>query len=265
MTMLPKFQDELVEKISRLIGDWESGTTISAKLRQMGLFDNLEGMTKWKRLNNCFAQTQAKYGDCREILKFLQKVMSPVNYIGDTITFHTRQSALNELLVFAGVRCDDEAKFHAVEPALSIDESLAKVNSLRRKLTERNVHEKVLAYCTRELVVNDVFHAVFEACKGLFQTIREKSGCTEDGAALIDKVFCGSTPILAMNTLQTETERSEQRGFASLLKGCASACRNPVAHEPRILWGGTEEDAIDSLMLVSLLHKKLDKCTRVLK
>jgi uncharacterized protein (TIGR02391 family) len=265
MSRLPKFQEELVEKISRLVGDWESGTSISAKLRQMNLFDNQEGMTKWRRLNNCFLQTQSKYGDCREILKFLQKVMSPVNYIGDITTFRTRQSLLNELLVFAGVRCDNEAKFYAVEPALSVEESLAKVNSLRRKLTERNVHENVLAYCTRELVVNDVFHAVLEACKGLFQTIRDRSGCTEDGAALIDKVFCGSTPILAINTLRTETERSEQKGFASLLKGCISACRNPVAHEPRILWGGSEEDAIDSLMLVSLLHKKLDKCTRVLQ
>ena len=39
-----------------------------------------------------------------------------------------------------------------------------------------------------------------------------------------------------MNTLETETERSQHKGFASLLKGCFSAVRNPLAHEPKILW-----------------------------
>ena len=34
-----------------------------------------------------------------------------------------------------------------------------------------------------------------------------------------------------------------------------SACRNPVAHEPRVLWAGKDEDALDSLVLISLFHK----------
>ncbi len=35
------------------------------------------------------------------------------------------------------------------------------------------------------------------------------------------------------------------------------AVRNPLAHEPKLLWQG-EEDAADYLSLISLLHRKLD-------
>lgn len=262
---LPLLQDQLLEQLARLLGEWDNGVGISLKLSSLDLFDNNEGMTKWRRLMDAFKLAQRQDRDCRRVLQFIGEVVAPVNYVGKASLFHDRQNQLNEFLVFAGIRYTDDGKFVGVESALSVEDSLKKVSSLKRRLIELKVHAKVLEYCTEELVSKDVFHAVLEACKGLFQTIREKSGYCEDGAALIDKVFNVTSPVLALNTLRTETEKSEQKGFASLLKGCASACRNPAAHEPRILWGGTEEDAFDSLMLVSLLHKKLDKCTRVLQ
>lgn len=87
------------------------------------------------------------------------------------------------------------------------------------------------------------------------------SGERLDGAALVDKVFSIERPLLALNTLQTETERSEHKGFAMLLKGCFGAVRNPLAHEPKILWKG-EDDAADYLSLISLMHRKLDDCVK---
>lgn len=57
------------------------------------------------------------------------------------------------------------------------------------------------------------------------------------------------------------TEKSEHIGFAQLLKGCFAAVRNPLAHEPKILWEG-EEDAADYFSLISLLHRRLDRCVR---
>ncbi|GIW53034.1 MAG: hypothetical protein KatS3mg081_2389 [Gemmatimonadales bacterium] len=107
------------------------------------------------------------------------------------------------------------------------------------------------------------FHAVFEAAKGLAQRIRDMTGLQLDGAALVDKVFALERPLLAFNRLQTETEKSEHKGLAALLKGCFAAIRNPLAHGPKILWEG-EEDAADYFTLISLLHYKLDKCVRTL-
>jgi len=106
---------------------------------------------------------------------------------------------------------------------------------------------------------DNYFHAVFEATKGLAERIREMSGVDGDGAVLVDRVFAIERPVLAFNTLQTESEQSQHKGFAALLKGCFAAVRNPLAHEPKILWAG-EDDAADYLSLVSLLHRKLDGC-----
>ena len=76
----------------------------------------------------------------------------------------------------------------------------------------------------------------------------------------MDKVFSINQPLLAFNTLRTETEKSEHKGFASLLKGCFSAFRNPLAHQPKILWKGDEDDIVDCFSLISFLHRKLDNC-----
>ncbi len=105
---------------------------------------------------------------------------------------------------------------------------------------------------------NDL-HTVFEATKGLAQRIRDRSGGDGDGSALVDSAFSIKNTRLAFNTLSTETEKSEHRGFAMLHKGCFASVRNPLAHEPKILWEG-EDDAADYLTLVSLLHRKLDQC-----
>jgi uncharacterized protein (TIGR02391 family) len=87
------------------------------------------------------------------------------------------------------------------------------------------------------------------------------TGVQADGASLVDRVFAIERPLLAFNTLRTETEKSEHKGFSALLKGCFAAVRNPLAHEPKILWEG-EDDAADYLSLISLLHRKLDQCVQ---
>ena len=93
------------------------------------------------------------------------------------------------------------------------------------------MHPEVLKYCRVELLQDNYFHAVFEAAKGLAQRIRDMSAVQTDGAALVDRVFSVERPILAINTLQSEAEKSEHKGIASLLKGCFAAVRNPLAHD----------------------------------
>ena len=64
--------------------------------------------------------------------------------------------------------------------------------------------------------------------------------------------------MLAINALKSESEQSEQRGFANLVKGTFGMFRNPTAHAPRIQWVMTKRDAEDLLSLVSLIHRRLD-------
>jgi len=74
----------------------------------------------------------------------------------------------------------------------------------------------------------------------------------------VDIALCGSVPRVAINDLLTESQRSEQSGFANLVKGTFGMFRNPTAHEARVLWAMSKEDAEDLLSLASLIHRRLD-------
>ena len=177
------------------------------------------------------------------------------------IFFEDTRQKLNAVVAFSGLHYSQEGDFHHTTAAKTIDEVHQRAKTLQVKFRGRRIHAEVEKYCRPELLQQNYFHAVFEASKGLAQRIKELSGIDGDGAALVDKVFSVERPILAFNTLTSETEKSEHKGFASLLKGCFAAVRNPLAHEPKLLWKG-EDDAADYLSLISLLHRKLNDCVR---
>ena len=59
----------------------------------------------------------------------------------------------------------------------------------------------------------------------------------------------GTAPRIAINDLLTDSQRSEQSGFANLVKGFFGMFRNPTAHEARVLWRMSKEDAEDLLSI----------------
>ncbi len=64
--------------------------------------------------------------------------------------------------------------------------------------------------------------------------------------------------MLAINALTDDSQVSEQRGFANLVKGMFGMFRNTTAHAPRMNWNMTRRDAEDLLTLASLIHRRLD-------
>lgn len=262
MSNIPKLTQQVVEQSARILGECGTGDEITRMFQDIGVVDDSGESTKWKRINSVLWRAQQRDGNATRFIEFVQRMLAPVRYVGRGDSFKADIESLNQVICFDGLRYGEDGSFCRISPTTTLTEAERRANSLRVQLVNRNAHAEVLKYCTAELVANDAFHAIFEACKGIFERIRTMSGSTLDGSRLIESVFGGTMPILALNTLQTQTERDEQSGLMSLLKGCASACRNPIAHEPRVLWAGSDEDALDSLVLVSLLHKKLDRCVR---
>ena len=70
--------------------------------------------------------------------------------------------------------------------------------------------------------------------------------------------FKNEVPHLALNKLETQSETSEQKGFVNLLKGIFGTFRNTTAHNPKVLWVIEEQDALDILSILSLIHRRLD-------
>jgi uncharacterized protein (TIGR02391 family) len=78
----------------------------------------------------------------------------------------------------------------------------------------------------------------------------------------VTATFSVKSPLLKINSLRTETEQSEQKGFSNLLIGLFGAVRNPAAHAPKITWPISEQDALDILSLASFVHRKLDHAVK---
>lgn len=74
-------------------------------------------------------------------------------------------------------------------------------------------------------------HAVLDAMHYLSNVLREKSGLDGDGHSLVGAALGGSSPVLRVNKLQTETEKNIQRGLEQLLRGMYQFIRNPRGHE----------------------------------
>ena len=259
MASLCSFPEAQIEALARVLGECGSGTDINRVLRDRGLVDNSGESTKWRRLYWVFLDCQKEDGCANHVVDFIRAFLTPARFVGRSAEFEARRQDLNTILAFSGLEYGAGGQLTRIAAATTLDEAERRVRTIRMKFQGRRIHPEVLKYCRSELVQDNYFHAVFEATKGLAQRLRDLTGVQSDGAALVDAVFSVEPPMLAMNSLRSDTEKSEHKGFAALLKGCFSAVRNPLAHEPKILWDG-EDDAADYLSLISLLHRKLDHC-----
>ena len=236
-----------------------TGTEIGQILSNSKIPDIDSQNTKWKRLYSAFADWQNKNQCSNHILKFVQDALQPVRYIGKEDTFHNRRLEVNKRLYFIGTELTDEGKFRIVEKATTIAEAEQRASRLKYKLENRNVHSAVFNYCKAELLVENYFHSVFEATKSIADRLRTMTGLYADGNALAEISFSTSNPLIKINLLKTDTDRSEHIGLFNLIKGIFGLIRNSTAHEPKIKFEITEEEALDILNTISFIHKRLDK------
>ncbi len=184
--------------------------------------------------------------------------MDPAQHAGFSNRFDDLRSRLNSVLAFMGYALGEDGKVRLRDEARTITEAENRAARLSHEMSRRGVHPDVLRFCKAELLQDNYFHAVFEATKSVAEKIRAKSHLTSDGAELAQVAFGGTSPLLAINTLRSDTEKSEQRGFLNLLIGMFGVFRNTAAHAPRIMWPVSEQDAQDLLSLTSYLHRRLD-------
>jgi uncharacterized protein (TIGR02391 family) len=265
---IPPFNEADLEQVCNVLGDPNTGLTgseIGRYLRECGIKDFNPGMTKRIRLYEALASRQRMDACANRVCAFIQRAMNPVLQVQSPGYFESKRAELNRVLAFEGLKLNDKGKLQRCKQARTISDAQAAADQLRRKLTDRSVHPDVLKFCRAELVEGNYFHAVLEAAKSVAQKIRDKSGFTSDGSALVEDAFgIGKKqyPVLALNALSTDAERSEHNGLMNLMKGFFCIFRNPTAHTPRITWKITEQDALDMMTVASLLHRRLDETVK---
>lgn len=255
------FAQAQLQAIADALGDTSDGLTgseIAHLLATSEIADVAPNTTKRHRLYNAFANDQNRRQDRTRVLGFIRNSMKPERFAQSPKRFEPMRARLNQALAFAGLAVEPTGRLVGVEQARTLSEAQRRAQDLRVDLTSRGVHPDVLRFCREELLADNYFHAVLEAVKSVADKLRTRTGLIDDGAALVDRALVGDPPMLAINSLKTESEKGEQRGFANLLRGTFGMFRNTTAHAARIHWLITKEDAEDLFSLVSLIHRRLD-------
>ena len=98
--------------------------------------------------------------------------------------------------------------------------------------------------------------SILDAVFFFSKTIREKTNLDLDGVALAGKAFGGNNPLLKINSFLTESEKNEQKGVESLIRGIFQGIRNPRAHEKV---EDKKEDCDSLIVFINYLYKLVKK------
>lgn len=257
-----------LQAVAAVLGDTVEGLTgreIGDLLARMCMDDPISTASKCDRLTEAFVARQNKDRSAKRIITFIVTAMDPVRYRNRPELFTLRQDELNEHLAFVGLRVTDAGKVARGKRAQTLDEAARIATSIRDELRRRKTHPEVLKYCSVEVLKKAHFHACLEATKSIFDRLRAETGVRGDGAALVDATLAlgkSGKPLLAINALSSQTERDEQTGLGNLLKGMVGLYRNPTAHDPRLSREISDEELLEVLTMVSMVHRRLDTALR---
>lgn len=262
MDVLPQISDTSLDVLCRTLADAATHKELSILLTQCGIEDR-GGTPKWQRMLLALSHRQQQDRCGNNVINFVSSVLHPARFGGRHEVFEDFRTSANYQLSFYGLAIDETGKPKHVAAASTISEATQRANELRSELTHRSVHADVLTFCKAELLQDNYFHCVLEATKSVAQKIRDKTGIEGDGASIVDQAFSVRLPLLALNTLRSDSEQFEQKGFANLLKGVFGTFRNVLAHAPKISWAVNRTDAMDALTILSYIHRRLDEATVV--
>ena len=264
MAAIPSLNESHLQALCEVLGDTTSGLSgseIGRYLSECNIPDPTPTLTKRFRLLEALRAKQRADRCANNVLAFIKKVMNPVLYHSMPDYYPQFRTRLNTPLAFTGYQVNECGDIVPVTAARTLGEAEARAGRLESELRRRRVHADVLAFCKAEFLQENYFHAVLEATKSVSAKIRSKSGLTGDAGELANQAFAlgkVGMPFLAFNTLTTDTEKSEQSGLMNLFIGMFGTFRNVTAHGAKLDWTITEQDALDLLTLVSLLHRRLD-------
>lgn len=258
--MISTFQDSHVLELARALADAATHRELSGLFQQCSI-EEQGGSSKWERIKNALAARQTRDGCGNNVGAFIQVLLDPARFSSRADDHIACCRRVNVILAFNGLHVSHQGKLVLIPAASTVPEAQARADRLRENLVARRVHPTVLDCCRTELVQDNYFHAVLEACKSVAEEVRQKSHLEGDGAPLADAAFGGRRPLLALNALGTETERSEQSGFLNLLKGMFGTFRNPTGHALKVGWPMPEMDALDLLTLASYLMRQIENAT----
>lgn len=258
--MTQSFDDITLRNLSDLISGILTHTKITEYLASSGIPQSSQGTNKTDRIYYALKEKQKRDNCGNNVLSFVLKLLNPKRY-NDEAEFERDRTRINEKLLYEGIEIDKKGEAKIVQKARTISEAKERSLKIKQKVHGIGIHRDILPYCEEEWLKENYFHAILEITKSVAERLRQLSGYGSDGADLIDDCFGlgkDNKPMLAFNTLSTDSECSEQKGFNNFCKGFFSMYRNPKAHNPKILEDTQLTEMTEVLVIATIIHNKLD-------
>lgn len=165
------------------------------------------------------------------------------------------------LTVYGDNEADMAAVINAIDAELPPEEARATAfesqdaTKASARLELQGMHGDVLCAAGELFADGYHSHAVLEAFKSLDVRVREMTGLSKSGVALMGEAF-GAKLLIDVAVEDGQSGADEREGFLALFRGAMLAVRNPKSHEPAE--AEDPEVAIEYLAFASLLHRRLD-------
>ncbi|MCX8473145.1 MAG: TIGR02391 family protein [Sediminibacterium sp.] len=260
-TMTNSFDLSTIRSLSKIIGeDILTHKQINEQFQNAGLVDTGEGSNKPDRIYYTLTARQKQDNCANNVLSFILRVINPRRYDNEA-EFENHRTSINEKLLYEGIEIDKAGQAKSVDRARTISEAKRRSMKIKEKVHGIGIHHDILPYCESEWLNENYFHAILEITKSVAEKLRQKSGYTSDGAELVDDCFGlgkEKKPMLAFNTLQTDSDESEHKGFGNFIKGFFSMYRNPKAHDPKLHEDTQLTEMTEVLVVATIIQNKLD-------
>lgn len=258
--------EEILRSISLFLNDLVKNTQLDRLFEQINIVDQSKPRkgepwtAKHRRIYETLVAYQRAERSAKTTVAFLQALCHPAASTSAPAAHAALLDGLNEQLSFASLRINQGGKVVLGRKANTLTEAAEIADSMISELRRRHVHPEILKACDKELLQKNLFHGLLEANKSVAQRLRTATGVIGDGGPLADKVLgLGSgVPLIAMNSLRTETERSQHSGFHNLVKGCFGIWRNLTAHDLRNSTDLQRQQVLDAMTTISYIHNRLD-------
>jgi uncharacterized protein (TIGR02391 family) len=262
--MTNNFDEITLRNLSNIVSGILTHRQISEHLQNTSITDTGEGSNKSDRLFYSFKARQKQDNCGNNVLNFVTKILNPKRY-NDEAEFERHRTSINEKLVYDGIEIDKAGQPRQVNRAKTISEAKSRSLKIKEKVHGIGIHQDILPYCEEEWLKENYFHAILEITKSVAAKLRQKSGYSSDGAELVDECFGlgkENKPMLAFNTLRTDSEQSEHKGFGNFIKGFFSMYRNPKAHDPKLFEDTQLTEMTEVLVVATIIQNKLDNTFR---